>query len=369
MTGLKLVSCYEFTNRYERITDSKKSEVLKLELLDSTKATALAKIIETYKNVFGKYRLYNVDLSPAQAYLYEHDLFPLALCDIYYDKNNTLNKIVNRDNIWNTDFIVPQFRTVLIKVNTKKDSNSYYSDNNNRDIRYSNAIKSILISIGNDENNDNQYNRGGNDNINIRNRNIKIDYDSEKQILNAVEDEILRIDPDFIFTEDGDSFTFPYLIHRAKMNGNKKLSLSRDSMILHSPIKEGTSYSSYSRIYFKPSTTRLYGRIHFDPLQHLIFTKIISMSANEYQNRNTIEKNSLDLLRSECNKHIRAGEILQYVITDYYKKHSKIKSIPVQLINEKATIYDTRRYVELLIQICNSVTKPFGYSCSMPVVD
>lgn len=236
--AMKLVSCYEFTNRYERITDSKKSEVLRLELLDSTKATALAKIIETYKNVFGKYRLYNVDLSPAQAYLYEHDLFPLALCDVYYDKNNIINKIVNRDNIWNTDYIVPQFRTVLIRVNTKKDSDSCYNDtNNNRDIRYSNAIKSILISIGNDENNDNQYNQGGNDNINIRNRNIKIDYDSEKQILNAVEDEISRIDPDFIFTEDGDSFTFPYLIHRAKMNGNKKLSLSRDSMILHSPYK------------------------------------------------------------------------------------------------------------------------------------
>ena len=28
--------------------------------------------------------------------------------------------------------------------------------------------------------------------------------------------------------------------------------------------KEGTSYFSYGRIYFKPSTTRLYGRIHFD---------------------------------------------------------------------------------------------------------
>src|ERR671910_572459 len=156
-------------------------------------------------------------------------------------------QIDTRDNIWNTDYIVPQFRTVLIRVNTKKDSNSCYSDtNNNRDIRYSNAIKSILISIGNDENNDNQYNQGGNDNINIRNRNIKIDYDSEKQILNAVEDEISRIDPDFIFTEDGDSFTLPYLIHRAKMNGNKKLSLSRDSMILHSPIKE---YILISRIH------------------------------------------------------------------------------------------------------------------------
>jgi hypothetical protein len=37
------------------------------------------------------------------------------------------------------------------------------------------------------------------------------------------------------------------------------------------------------------------------PLQHLIFTKIISMSADEYQNRDTVERNSLNLLRSECN--------------------------------------------------------------------
>lgn len=749
---MRLVSCYEFTNKYERITDSQKSEVLRLELSDPTKVTTLARNIEKLGNIFGKYRLYNVDLPPAQAYLYEHNLFPLALCDIYYDKNNTLKKIINRDNIWSTDYTVPQFRTAFIKVNTKNNSNSCRSNSNNKNksIRYSDAIKSISISIGNDEN------KGNNDNI--RNGNIEIDPDSEEQILDGLEAEISRIDPDFIFTEDGDSFTFPYLIHRAKMNGNKKLSLSRDSMILQSPIKEGTSYFSYGRIYFKPSTTRLYGRIHFDqsnsfelsnetggglsglyeisricrmplhtaarasigkclsslqfynatrkgvlipwkpviaehfksmnalliadrggliyepevgvheqvaefdfeslypnimrkynisaetincdccycdyhyltcfncnindnvgitgsktdplltirdtdhsyacskrigiipislrillekrllykklkdsiqnhtlkekynsrqstlkwilvtsfgylgfnnakfgridahiavcaydrqilshvistaerqgfrvlhgivdsvwmqfkeknhnnnnskelclslkediekqtgfkvsfegiykwiafvpskintalpvpnryfgafegdslkirglelrrhdtpvffekcqnhilqvmatgntvkgvkslipeisnifnnyihqlkaskvPLQHLIFTKIISMSADEYQNRDTVEKNSLDLLISECGKHLRAGEILQYIITDYYQKHSKIRSIPVQLINEEgAAIYDTRRYAELLIEVCNSVTKPFGYSCSTPVVD
>ena len=48
------------------------------------------------------------------------------------------------------------------------------------------------------------------------------------------------------------------------MNGNRNLSLSRDPMKLQSPIKEGTSYFSYGRIYFKPSTIRLFGRIHFD---------------------------------------------------------------------------------------------------------
>jgi DNA polymerase-2 len=145
---MKIVSCYEFTNKYEKITDDQKSEVLRLELSDSTKSTTLARSIERFGNVFGKYRLYNVDLPPAQAYLYEHNLFPLALCDVYYDKNNILKRLINKDNIWSTDYIVPQFRTALIKVNTSNNINSRRSNgdngsNSNSSVRYSNAIKYI----------------------------------------------------------------------------------------------------------------------------------------------------------------------------------------------------------------------------------
>ena len=46
-----------------------------------------------------------------------------------------------------------------------------------------------------------------------------------------------RIDPDFIFTEDGDSFTFPYLIHRAEQNGTN-LILGREPAI---PLKKPTT--------------------------------------------------------------------------------------------------------------------------------
>jgi hypothetical protein len=68
-------------------------------------------------------------------------------------------------------------------------------------------------------------------------------------------------------------------------------------------------------------------------------------------------------------KHLKAGQILRYVITDFYhsKKYSKYnnrrRTLPIELINEKTTttIYDVRRYTELLAETCNSVTKPFGY--------
>ena len=64
-------------------------------------------------------------------------------------------------------------------------------------------------------------------------------------------------------------------------------------------------------------------------------------------------------------KSIRAGEILKYVLTsDYYRKQSRRRAIPIELINDKSN-YSVRRYTELLAEVCNSVTKPFGYSLEL----
>src|SRR4030095_13297878 len=108
------------------------------------------------------------------------------------------------------------------------------------------------------------------------------------------------------------------------------------------------------------------------PLEELVFTKQTSKNSNEYQiNRNTIENDAIQQLDIE-GKSLKAGQILKYVITDYYnrrKKYSKNnrrRTIPVELINEKITTtttasYDVRKYIELLAETCNSVTQPFGY--------
>jgi DNA polymerase-2 len=63
-------------------------------------------------------------------------------------------------------------------------------------------------------------------------------------------------------------------------------------------------------------------------------------------------------------RHLHAGEVLQYVITDYYyKKKGAKRAIPVQLIDkETTTSYDARRYIELLADMVNSITEPFGIS-------
>jgi DNA polymerase, archaea type len=80
-----LVSSWRLVNKRERITEFQERQVLQLTLKDSAKALTLGRMIES-QSKFSQFRLYNVDVLPAQSYFYEHDLFPLALCDFTQDK-------------------------------------------------------------------------------------------------------------------------------------------------------------------------------------------------------------------------------------------------------------------------------------------
>src|SRR5919202_544908 len=116
----QLIKDYEFTFRYERIVDTKQAKILKLTLFDSTKALNLARRIETLESSkFGKYRLYNVDLLPAQSYFYEHDIFPLAFCEV--DNNSSKLRWLNKDSIWSTNYKIPDFKTIHLTVSLRKE--------------------------------------------------------------------------------------------------------------------------------------------------------------------------------------------------------------------------------------------------------
>ena len=104
------------------------------------------------------------------------------------------------------------------------------------------------------------------------------------------------------------------------------------------------------------------------PLEQLIFTKRLSKDYNEYQiKRNTVESSAINLLANE-GKSLKAGELLRYIITDFYQRYSITRAVPIELIDmHKAnTTYDIRRYTERLAEVCNSVTEPFRYTLPLP---
>src|SRR5215467_2635250 len=234
-----LVKYCEFKSHYERISDTTTSKVLKLSLFDSTKALLLARMVEsTYgNNNFCKIRLYNVDLLPSQSYFYEHDIFPLAYCRVV-NNGSSLEWHLN-DSVWSTNYKIPEFKTIHLKINTKKGGSIP---------KYTDKIKSIVITLAGDS------------------ETIEIQNESETDMINELTKEVSKFDPDFILTDNGDSFDFPYLIHRAEVNNiEENLVLGRESSIpLKKPAKEGTSYFSYGRTYFKPTAVKLLGRIHID---------------------------------------------------------------------------------------------------------
>ena len=245
------INNYDFVLRYERIRDCKQSKVLKLTLADSSKAASLAGAIEDIDS-HGKFRLYNVDILPAQAYFYEHDLFPLAKCEVnnshHHQKNGRLEWQLH-DNVRWTNYSLPDFKVVNLDVISKQEG---------RLPSFNDRIDKITIRA---------YNNNEEEAIEIRGQ-------SERDLLHQLMKTMTSIDPDFIFTTDGDEWVFPYLIRRAVINNNNKmqqqLSLSREPLPILDPWKSGITYFSYGRVHYRASSIMLYGRVHIDTTNSLI---------------------------------------------------------------------------------------------------
>jgi len=230
---LSSISSYEFVKRYETIIDTKKSIVLKLST--DGKNLKLANTIEKM-NGYQDCRLYNVDLIPEQKYFFDHDIFPLGLFEVT-DDNSILLWEAKNDGIWSTDYHLPYFKKIHIKLNFPK----------GKIIKLEDELNSISIVQYNDTNSIDNKSK-----IDI----VDLSDKSEKKLLKELLRIVQDIDPDFIFTEDGDSLTFPYLTHRAEIN-KINLCLGRDNNIsLRKPERKGNSFFSYGRTYFRPSTIK-----------------------------------------------------------------------------------------------------------------
>ena len=220
-------------HRRERITDVAESEVIEARLKDAKKTAQVAGRIERL-GPFGTFRLYNVDVSPAQSYLYEHDLFPLALCEVEQTEERLRWKL--KDDVWAYDYDQPNLRKIELDVQVMQESKLP---------KPTDKIESITLKSD-----------GGI---------INIDGQSEADKLLGLVNTIGETDPDFVLTNDGDTFLFPYLIRRAQANGvADRLALDRDGVVMKLPSKAGTSYFSYGQIHYKPSAMKLCGRIHID---------------------------------------------------------------------------------------------------------
>ena len=229
---MAIVSKHSLEKRRERITDLENSVVLRLELVQSTKALALAQAIERMGGE--EFRLYNVDLLPTQAYFYDRDIFTLAKCVARARPDGTIAFKLKDDDQMKTDYDLPELKTVHLDVSiTKKGRLPTFDD----------GLSSVIISSEGEQ--------------------IAIESRSEADMLIQTSLLMQKLDPDFVFTAGGDAFLFPYLIRRGQAN-NVPIVFGREKTPLARPHKEGMTYFSYGRVHYRPSTAKLRGRVHID---------------------------------------------------------------------------------------------------------
>ena len=231
-----IVSC-SFVNKFEKPGDLERSRVLEVEVGSDSEAAQLAKRIQ--RDGGYKFRLYDVDIPSPQVYLYQKDLFPLALVEAE-DKNETIEWQL-KDSREAVDFKLPPLRKAKLEINTRK---------HKRIRTFTDEIDSVQVTIDKEK--------------------LVIDTGDEAEKILGLVEVFREKDPDIVITEGGDSFIFPYLARRAHERGIlDKLILGRDPSPLRVYEVQGHSYFSYGKILYRDTAARLLGRLHVD--QHNAF--------------------------------------------------------------------------------------------------
>jgi len=207
-------------------------EVLKISLQDYGMLMELAKEIDEMGE-FCKYELFNVDLSIPFAYVLEKGIIPMTFIQT---KNESDFELELLEDINSIDYSIPGLRSVELDVEIKTDRIPTPDD----------PIAKIFLG----------------DDV--------IEGKEEEEMLLQLVGEIENMDPDILYTDNGDSFLLPYLYYRAKVNEIEDFFLGRDKD-LKKPIGKGRSYFSYGRIVYKPPRCMLNGRIHIDRNNSFIY--------------------------------------------------------------------------------------------------
>ena len=228
----------------------------------------LAKMIDSWGN-YGDLKLYDVDLRMDQRYLLKKRLFPMGLTDI--------GKLRAEDSYLRLDYPIPPLKNMELEVSTGGGIPT---------------MDDRLISVK----------AGG----------VILDG-PEDRILEDLGPLISGLDPDVIYTDQGDSFVMPYLQARSKLAGIS-LELGREK---GQRIVRGKSYFTYGRIIYKPPAHKLRGRAHIDRDSCFIFKESGIYGLIELSRLSLIPLQDLARLSPgsaisamEVNEAIRSGHVI-----------------------------------------------------------
>ncbi len=225
---------WEFAEKFVKLDDSKPSRVLRVYTRNMNDSRELANYLLALNLENRKYGVFNVDLSAVQSFLYERDLFPTVFVEV--EMTNGKINIQPKDSPEYLEYDLPPFDAVNLEISVAQ---------RRRLVTFKDELNWIRIKSD-------DYT-------------IQIDSGSEAEKLQKLVTYVKELDPDIILTDNGDSFLLPYLVRRALVNNIlDDFVLSRENIPFSANQRPSRSYWSYNRVYYRPSSIRLFGRIHLD---------------------------------------------------------------------------------------------------------
>ena len=244
LKGSGFVSAVNAVKKRTSIFDWKRSLALEIELRQADKGKKVADLLESIFQNPSTFRLYNVDIAAEQQYFLEKDLFPLARVGVYAD-GDQITKWRLFDSVEATDYEIPPLKVMGLSISLA-----------DRVPRMDSRLTSITLSPSIYHHDDDTEREP-----------IEIQASDEGEILLESAREIQRFDPDFIITNNGDAFVFPYLYSKSRKHC-VPFNLNRDPdaqrLAPSTQTGGGRTYFSYGRIMYRPATQRFFGRIHVD---------------------------------------------------------------------------------------------------------
>ena len=229
-----------YEEKFVKPNDNEPSSVLRIPVRSSREAEKIAEHV-LIRGRYALYELYNVDVESSQLYMYEKGIYPFAHVNATVNPHGISWELC--DSLDLVDYSIPPLREISLSVNIRK-----------KGILPTKADPVESIKIGSKED---RYYSG---------------VDNEPQNLLWLVEALNNIDPDIIYTTNGDSFLFPYLAHRAALNGiTREFILGRDSSHLKVAAERGQTYTSYGRICYRFTRTRIFGRLHVDCESSIVY--------------------------------------------------------------------------------------------------
>lgn len=196
---------------------------------------------------------YNCDIPAAQMFLYSRELFPLAFCAFSVDKSGEVGEIRCLDSPWDTDFRMPDIRTLFLRL----------EGGPGLPPRHGPPARLEVASEGE-----------------VR----VLDGEDPASLLHGLNRLLRLADPDLILSDWGDDWILPGLWALSRKTGIPLL-LDRSPGVLH-VHRRGASHRAYGRTHFRPGACLLNGRWHIDR-QNSVMMKDIGLEGLIEQSRVT----------------------------------------------------------------------------------